>query len=192
MTIKDKYIVDGYAFSTEEEAEEAKNEVNGIEYLKSRSNFNKIENILAVYNKVLEKKLFKTPIGYNFLKELQSALYASEAIEDTQILPIPVLQTSSKVVIKQKLPKTPKRLDLSEKEVRYKNWFHNMIIFSFFLIVLIVLIVLITNNSSNTNILNYKARIDREFEEKEDTLVKWSDELAEKESSLNELEKNIQ
>ena len=187
MVDKNKYIVDGYAFSSKEEMEEAKNELSGIEYLENRTDLTKVKNVYATYNKIIEKELFRTPLGYKFLKELQEILYQSNEIEDEDILPIPILKTSDKIVIKQRAPKVPKNYDLSGLEIRYKNKFINMIIFSVFLVIILVLMFLITNNSKNTNILNYKERIDREYSKKEDALVKWSEELSIKEKELEEM-----
>lgn len=187
MIEKNKYVVDGYSFSSKEEMEEAKNELSGIEYLESRTDLTNVKNVYATYNKIIEKELFRTPLGYKFLKELQDVLYKSNEIDDEDILPIPILKTSDKIVIKQKAPKVPQNYDLSELEIRYKNKFINMIIFSLFLILILVLMFFITNNSKNTNIINYKERIDREYSKKEDSLVKWSEELSLKEKELEEM-----
>lgn len=186
MVKNNKYIIDGYSFSSKEEMEEAKNELSGIEYLESRTDLTKVKSVYATYNKIIEKELFRTPLGYKFLKDLQDILHKSSEIDDEDILPIPVLKTSDKVVNKQKAPKIQKNFNLSGLEVRYKNKFINMIIFSVFLIIILVLMFFITNNSKNTNIINYKDRIDREYSKKEDSLIKWSEELSLKEKELEE------
>ena len=66
----EKYVVDGYCFKSQEEAAVAINEIEGIEYLRSRTNLKKPQNVLSVYDKIIDKELFKTPIGYGFLSKV--------------------------------------------------------------------------------------------------------------------------
>lgn len=184
----DKYVVDGYSFKTESEARMAKNELEGIEYLKKRTNFNNAESVLNVYNKVIDKNLFKTPLGYGFLREMQQLLIKSPDISQDKIQDIPVMEISGKKDKKIK----EKRISIipDEKEKKYKNMFTNMILLNVFLVMAIVLIIIITNNSSNTNILNYRDRLEREYSEKENELAVWDSQLRAKEQMLKELEES--
>jgi hypothetical protein len=52
-------------------------------------------------------------------------------------------------------------------------------------------VVIITKDSKNTNILNYKARIDAEYEDKENSLVQWQNQLQLREEALKEREKEL-
>lgn len=175
--MSEKYIVEGYSFKTVQEAVNAKNEVEGIEYLKKRTNFKKPEDVLAVYNKVIEQQLFKTPLGYSFLREMQLMLQNSNEIdlEDIQDIPV-VLNTSKKE--KSSRPKKVKIIS-DEREIKYKNRMSNMVILNVFLIIVLIVVIVLTNNSNNTNILNYKGRLEREYKAKEN-------ELREKEKMLNQ------
>lgn len=187
--MSEKYVVDGYSFKNEQEAIKAQNELEGIEYLKKRTNFNKPEDVLAVYNKVIEKQLFKTPLGYGFLREMQQNLQNSDGI-DLEIIPdIPVILNASK---KEKSARPKKvRIIPDEREVKYKNRISNVVILNVFLIIIIIVIIVLTNNSSNTNILNYKERLEREYKKKEDEFVQWNKELIDKEDKLREKEKTL-
>ena len=60
-----------------------------------------------------------------------------------------------------------------------------------FIVIALILVIIITNNSENTNILNYRERLEREYNEKEDELAAWDSQLREKEHQLNEREKEI-
>lgn len=184
----DKYVVDGYRFKTELEAKMARNELEGIEYLKKRTNFNDPESVLSVYNKVIEKNLFKTPLGYGFLREMQQILQKSPDIVQDEIQDIPVVQISGN---KRKKVKE-KRISIipDEREKKYKNRMTNMVILNVFLVIVIILIIIITNNSENTNILNYRDRLEREYIEKENDLAVWDQQLRVKEQMLKELEEN--
>ncbi|MFQ9934526.1 MAG: hypothetical protein ACLRVQ_08890 [Lachnospiraceae bacterium] len=183
--MKEKYVVDGYSFSTESEAKAARNEIEGIEYLKKRMNLKNPGSVLDIYDKAIEKNLFKTPIGYSFLRELQQFLLNSPDISPDDVRDIPVLSVSGKKDKKLK----EKRVSIIPKdgEKKYKSRITNLVILNIFLVIAIVIIIIITNNSSNINILNYKERIDREYEKKEDEMAGWAQELREREEELDRL-----
>ena len=78
-----------------------------------------------------------------------------------------------------------KELDI---ESTYRNRFINVAILNVLLIIVIAVIVAITSNSENINILNYKNRLDAEYNDKENGLVQWKNELDEREKALEERE----
>lgn len=190
--MSEKYVVDGYSFKTQEEAAIAVNEIEGIEYLRKRTNFKNPQSVLSVYDKIIDKELFKTPIGYGFLRELQQILYNAADIEPDSIRNIPVAAADEKKSRKSK-DKKNKKLYLmpEEQEKKYKNKITNLIILNVFIVIALILDIIITNNSENTNILNYRERLEREYNEKEDELAAWDSQLREKEHQLNEREKEI-
>lgn len=190
--MSEKYVVDGYCFKTQDEAAIALNEIEGIEYLRKRTNFKNPQSVLSVYDKIIDKELFKTPIGYGFLRELQQILYNASEIEPDSIRNIPVAAADEKKSKKSK-DKKNKKLYLmpEEQEKKYKNKITNLIILNVFIIIALIVVIIITNNSDNTNILNYRDRLEREYNEKEDELAAWDSQLREKEHQLNEREKEV-
>ena len=118
----EKYTAGGYLFEDEESVKEARNEMEGVEYLKKRTNYKNPKSILNIYNTVIEKKLFKTPVGYEFLKQLQDYLLESEEIDGDQIMPIPVKRTTEKKGKKFSIPKIKRSIDKSSP---YRNRFLN-------------------------------------------------------------------
>lgn len=190
--MSEKYVVDGYCFKTQDEAAIALNEIEGIEYLRKRTNFKNPQSVLSVYDKIIDKELFKTPIGYGFLRELQQILYNASEIEPDSIRNIPVAAADEKNSKKSK-DKKNKKLYLmpEEQEKKYKNKITNLIILNVFIIIALIVVIIITNNSDNTNILNYRDRLEREYNEKEDELAAWDSQLREKEHQLNEREKEV-
>lgn len=176
------FVVQGIAFKSEAAAKEATNEVNGVEYLKKRMNFNSPKSVLATYSMVIEKKLFKTTIGYSFLIDTRNKLI--EAGIDEADIPNIVLDDTSIRTIKVKK---------SEKEVDsvYKGRFINMIILNIVLLIAVILFAIIANNSENVNVINYKNRIDSQYKNIEQNLSEWSQELKNKEDNLNQLEEEL-
>lgn len=178
----EKNTVDGYLFEDEEVLKEAKNELEGVEYLKKRTHYANPKNVLNIYNTVIEKKLFKTPVGYEFLRELQEYLYNNDAIDNEQINPIPVyIQKSGRRKIRFDFSKIRRSVD---KTSPYRSKYINMVILNVIFIIFLILFVIISNNSKNLNIINYRARIDAEYTEKENNLAKWDQELSERERQL--------
>jgi hypothetical protein len=182
MMKNEKNIVDGYFFEDEETLKEAKNEMEGVEYLKKRTNYSNPASVLKIYNTVIEKKLFKTPIGYEFLRELQEYLFNNDKISADQIEAIPVYSPKSKKKVKFNMPKIRRVVD---KTSPYRSRFINMVILNVILILFLVLFIFISNNSKNLNIINYQNRLEAEYTQKEDNLVQWEKDLSEREKQLS-------
>lgn len=178
----EKNTVDGYLFEDEESFQEAVNESRGVEYLRGRTDFSNPQSVLRIYLTVIEKKLFKTPIGYEFLRELQNILYQSQSVEEEKIPPIPVyVKKKKREKLKFRLPKVKKIMDHTSP---YYARFVHMLIVNVILVIFLILFIFISNNSKNLNVINYKNRIDAEYQEKEDNLAKWEEALSQREKAL--------
>ncbi len=195
----EKYVVDGFKFQSKEEAAEAKNEYEGVSYMKSRTNMNNPANVYSVYKSLVEKNVFKTPVGMKFLYELKEILYKSGKYSkeeiDSLVISVPVRTMTKKMKKKdekasrKEVIKGMKDLDI---ESVYRNRFINSLLFNIILIIAIALIIMITTNSENTNILNYKNRLDAEYSERENDLIQWQNELEYREEALDEREKELE
>lgn len=195
----EKYVVDGFKFQSKEEAAEAKNEYEGVSYMKSRTNMNNPANVYSVYKSLVEKNVFKTPVGMKFLYELKEILYKSGKYSkeeiDSLVISVPVRTMTKKMkkrdekASRKEVIKGMKDLDI---ESVYRNRFINSLLFNIILIIAIALIIMITTNSENTNILNYKNRLDAEYSERENDLIQWQNELEYREEALDEREKELE
>lgn len=179
--MENKYVVEGFEFINDHQVNEAKSEVRGINYIVSRADMNNPKSVLVVYNRIIEKKLFKTPIGIKFLKEIQEMLLASNEIDDSLIKPIPVsLDLSYSTSIKVNVD--PKEKE--KKKLNYRTKMINSIVINVILIIVIILMFIITNNSKNVNIINYENRI-------KDQYSSWEEELNQRESIITERESEL-
>lgn len=79
-------IVEGFVFSSIKEAQIAMKEQKNIEVIRERTEFSNPEAIYELYVKLMERNMFKTIIGYNFLYELRNTLI-TEFSYDEQKLP---------------------------------------------------------------------------------------------------------
>ena len=59
MKNKEELSVSGFRFETEEAAEKAKEELQGIEVVRNKTNMRSPETVLEVYNKLIDKRLCK-------------------------------------------------------------------------------------------------------------------------------------
>ena len=179
----EKYIIDGFRFETKEEALEAKNEYDGVMYMRSRTNMSNPANVYSVYKSIVEKNLFKTPVGMRYLCELRHTLEKSGQYKDElELLPIYVpkkIATAKDIKREQKADRRQIIKGMKDLEIEsvYRNRFINAVLLNIILIIALVLILMITGNSNNTNIINYKNRLDAQYAEKENDLVKWQNEL---------------
>ena len=196
-----KFVVDGFTFKTKEAYLQAKNEYDGVAYMKSRTNMNNPANIFSVYKSLVEKGVFATPVGLSYLYELRSMLLKDdEYAAIVEEMPIPVIanNTSKKTLSFKKKKDTLTKSDVIRNmkkydiESVYRNRFISSVIVIVFLIVVMAFMLIITKNSENTNILNYKNRLDAEYEDREDSLIKWQKQLELREEAVKQKEKELE
>ena len=173
-------MVGGYEFATKEEAQLAKDELNAIKYLSQKTNSKDPKQVYSLYNKIIERKLFSTHVGMNYLKNLQTFLYKSDEIPNDKIQPIPInAETQGEINIRRERSEFKSELrDMSVKVAKYKNNFTRVMIINVVLIIIIIAMFVILNTSSNPNIINYEVNIQNKYSQ-------WQEQLQSQEESLN-------
>lgn len=177
---ENRFVVEGFLFSSEREAEAAKNEVRGINYIVSRTDMENPKNVLVVYNRIIDKGLLKTPIGLKFLREVQEMLFSSDEVDDSQIKPIPAIM---EVSIERITPNIKK-----ENKLTYKKKMINSIIINVIFVIAIIVMIVIAKNSKNVNIINYENRLKDQYSAWEESLNERESELKEREEMLKSLD----
>ena len=186
---KANLTVGGFLFHTPEDAEVARAELNKIEYLEKKMNYHLPENILAVYNKVMESKMLKTPLGIHYLYRMQTHMH-KVGIDQDRIAPIPVYQNfAPKVpgevtegIARQRIERRLKK-EKSESQ-KMKTRFHGAIAACLILVGLVGLMFYVTLKSDNPNILNYEQNLINKY-------ANWDQELTERERSIREKERRM-
>jgi uncharacterized integral membrane protein len=183
---KRKFMVGGYEFTSKEDAQIAKDELNAIKYVSSKTNSKDPKQVYRLYNKIIERKLFSTQIGMNYLKSLQTFLYKSSEIPNDKIQPIPInTDTQDEINIRRERSEFKSELrDLSIKVARYKNNFTRVMIINVILVIIIVAMFIILNTSSNPNIINYEVNLQNKY-------AQWQEQLQSQEQSLNARENEL-
>lgn len=201
------YRVEGYEFETKELAEAAGRELEGIKYIRAQTRLDNPEVVLSLYNKLIFREVFETPIGYQFLYELQEYLRTVPVIRNEDIPPIPVYatlqeqkqedaeDTQNAAKAHREAKKHAKRLDQAASELAaakrgdkkdYKKAYRNSMIFSGICVLIILGMFLITIISgNNVTILNYENAIVDKYEA-------WELELEEREAAVSQKEAELE
>lgn len=184
MADKTDWIVDGFQFGTEADATLARNEMLRIERLEEKMDYQNPEMVYAVYKKAIDNRVFKTPVGYGFLKKLQRALRES-AVNDSDIADIPVSGVYS---MRESANQTVERIQASRKPVKKekpKQEFFSRktsIIVNIALLVLVIVMFVISTTGSSPTVVNYERTIQNRYAE-------WERQLSEREQVIREKEK---
>ena len=67
-------VVEGYRFATVADAETARLEKKKIDNLEQHLDFRNLQNVLMVYNKAIDNRVFLTPLGLGYLQRMQGQL----------------------------------------------------------------------------------------------------------------------
>ena len=94
-----EYSVGGYTFKTKEGAQAAKDELAAIKYMSSKTDSTNAKQVYILYHDIIDKKLFNTLIGMNYLKELQQFLYLSPDVPNEKIRPIPINNETKEISV---------------------------------------------------------------------------------------------
>lgn len=185
---KDGYQLGIYEFSTKVEYQEAKKEQEAVELIMAKSDISDPQNALRLYNKMIARKLFRTHVGYDFLKELRKIITEGGLVPEERLYPLPVVPQKAEVVRKEPA-KDEKSLEEAKKEAQHykilyedlKSKKYSSVIIIIFLVVMLGAMVAITLLSDNTLITDYRNKIENEYSG-------WQEQLLQKERELDERE----
>lgn len=180
---EENFTVAGYTFTTKEAADDARNEMNAIRYVSSKTDRKDPKQIYILYNTMLDKELFKTPVGLDYLKDLQQYLYNNKDIPNDKIRPIPInSELQSMLTDKTEMTKTRSRLvGLTKERDKYKDRFIRMVIINIALVIVVIAMAVIMATSQTPTIINYENKI-------QDKYAGWEEELQSREAQVKQLE----
>ena len=179
---REKFIVGGYEFLSENDAQKASMDLSKINLLEARVKASRPVDIKAVYEKSIENKIFKTPIGWEYLVGLRRKLLEN-GYKEEDLIPIPLNVSMTRhsamdtLNVKQRiLPQEPK------KEANFKTIFS--IILNIVLLILVGVMFYITITAETDNIINYRKNITNRY-------AGWEQELSDREKAVREAEKRL-
>lgn len=183
MDRTDELIVDGYKFGSKKDANMAREEEKKILYIRAKLNYNDPASVLTIYNKMIQNRIFITPIGQQFLYEVEQFLLESPEVDDFEVLPIPLftmfMQGGSSDEVLPRI-KARRKKETDNYHVQY-NIARAVIVF---LLACIAAMFFITLNAENPNIINYRKNLENKY-------ASWEQQLTERENSVREKEREL-
>ena len=177
---KDNYIVGGFEFMTEADAEKATMDLSKIKVLETKVKISRPDDMLAVYQKAIENKIFKTPLGWRYLTDLREKLLSS-GFEEQDLIPIPLeIPMNRPSSLDKRSSKNNKNID--KQKIEFRSIFS--IVLNVILIIVVILMFVIASTSESDNIINYKRNITNRYSA-------WDEELKEREKVVREAEKRL-
>ena len=180
----DDLVVDGYRFNSPADAAAAREEIKKQKYIEQHLDFDKPEEVLEIYDKMITNKIFVTPLGFYFLKKIQMFLQGSSEIPDEKIKPLPLgsvyTQRAKNEAMAVNRPKPVRKDDMREIRQKYVL----SVCFNIFLVIAVIAMFIIAMNSETPNILNYKQVIENQYSE-------WDESLTEREKAVRQKEKEL-
>ncbi len=178
---KDSFIVEGFEFLSENDAQKAAMDQSKIKILEARVKASRPNDIKAVYEKSIENKIFKTPIGWGYLHGLRNKLLESGfAPED--IVPIPLNVSMTKHSALDNLAANQRIKQEKKGNLEFKRVFP--IVLCVIMTILVVVMFVIAATAENDNIINYKRNITNRYSS-------WEQELSDREKKVREAEKRL-
>lgn len=176
------HVVSGFAFYSEKDARLAEQERQKIAYLDKRIDRTNWESVLAIYKKALEDRVFRTPVGLEYLRELQGELKAEQDTLGEEIPPIPLwtnfADTRGKASPARRRIQPPRETDSRDGRFRLS------LIMNIVMVVAIIAMFIITLNSDQPTILNYERNLQNKY-------ASWEQELTQREQTVREKEREL-
>ena len=179
------YVINGYLFSTRAEYDKAVQEKKGINYLNAQLDMNNTDKVYKLYTELIEKQIFVTPIGMDYLKLLRKTILNNENYKESDILPIPVVTAT-----KQEKERVEKYIstryekdikDLKNKDKKVSGRFKTSLILNIVLIIVIGVLFYLTTTSSHPTLINYERKL-------QDKYASWEEDLKQREQELKDYE----
>ena len=179
------YKVEGFEFATEEQAQQARKEAEGIRYIKKQINMKDAVAVLKLHNRLLQKEVFSTTVGYTFLGELRAYLSTVSYIVREDIEPMPYEMEQALLQMKQKGGQEreedagkKERGRKQEKAFDYRRgFFVSTCLAAVLALALTGVFVITALSENNVNILNYENELIDKYE-------LWEQDLSEREEAL--------
>lgn len=177
---KEQSTVNGFIFGSKHDVEKAEQELTAVKYIDKKLEGKSAETILSVYNASIEKKMFRTPIGYSFLHDLQKRMLKM-GVKKENIVGIPLYQVFEGTKEEERPPRVVQVVK-QDKGLRRQNAILTLAVF--ILVVMIIVMFAMSMLGESPTILNYRRTVENEYAE-------WQQELTDKDNQLKEKEREL-
>lgn len=186
----------GFFFEDKKEEQKAEKELSAVLYIRDHMDWSDTEKVLLIYRQMIESRMFVTPVGRSFLRDIQNRLEETEGIKEDQVPDIFVAGPKKEDAVKKEAekedegtvhisPAVRKEIDkLKDRvEVSHQKALTARII-SVILLILVALMFLLTLTAKSPTILTYRTKVMNEYSEWEEELNRREDRIREKETEL--------
>lgn len=181
--MENKFTFQGHTFDDEKQLIVAKKEAEAIEYLRSKTDFNNMNQLMKLYDRILDKDMMETVIGIEFLTEIRGMLIRSGMFTEEQIRPVPLLPEARKMKKRTEERKRSRERILLE-QVQKQNTILKIVCAFLFVLVVAMFAITLTGKRSPLAI-RYEEQILNKY-------ASWADELTQREQGLREYVKRLQ
>ncbi len=183
-----KSIIDGFSFADDADVSLASSEIEKIKYIAGKMNMDNPRGVLAVYDKLITSGIFVTPVGYEYLRTLQSYLYKCKDIPDDAVkeIPVPISYTRA---LNLRSEERDERIQ-ADRQMRtlrktFRTEYKVSLIVNIILVIMVIAMFVITLKAENPNMINYRTAILNQYSE-------WEQELNEREAAIKQRELELE
>lgn len=181
--MSNKFTFQGHTFDDEKTLIMAKKEAEAIEYLRAKTDFSNMNNLMKLYDRILDKDMMETVVGIEFLKEIRSNLINSGMFTEEQIRPVPLLPEVRKLKKRKEIQKWNKERTQLEKCERQNTILK---VVCFFMGVLVVgMFAIVLTGTHSPLAIRYEEQLLNKYSA-------WAQELQEKEKFLRDYVRELE
>ncbi len=179
---KESYISEGFEFVSENDAQKAAMDQSKIKILEARVKASRPADIKAVYDKSIENKIFKTPVGWEYLHGLRKKLLESGYAEE-DLVPIPINVSMTRHSALDNLAANQNAKPEKKKgDHEFARVFPIVLDVVLFILVIVMFYIALTGETDN--MINYKRNVTNRYSS-------WEQELTDREKKVREAEKSL-
>lgn len=178
-----KFTFQGHTFDDEKQLIAAKKEAEAIEYLRSKTDFGNMNNLMKLYDRILDRDMMETVIGIEFLKEIRETLVGSGMFKDNQVRPVPLLPEVKKLKKRKEIQRRSREMTLLERSER-KNTILKIVCFFMGVLVVGMFVIVLTGTRSPLAI-RYEEQLINKY-------AAWAQEIQAKEDFLREYVRQLE
>ena len=179
----DELTFDGYIFANAQDLELAKSEAKKIAYIEAHADMSNISVVKGVYEKAIEERYFQTPIGLEYLRDMQKAFSDSKNGEE-ELKPIPLYTTFKRIDFSEKTKAKTRMTKAQKKELTLRMKYRNAVLIAIILFFVCIAMLAITMRGPTINALNYKTAVTNQYSQ-------WDQELRDREADVSKRENAV-
>lgn len=180
----DKLVVNGYKFSNGRDAKLAIKEQSAIDKIKETTDVSDTEGLFGLYNKLVSKNYFSTPVGIGFLHEMRD--YLRQYYDDNELKPVVVADKREKPQDNSAYDINLRQFEKIKKEneqlIKIKE---KLVIAVVAMLIIIVGMVFIVITNENLGYFNAEEKVLNKYSAWQERLESWEEELIRREGELN-------